>query len=207
MMKSLLTTICILVTMVGRAQSPEAQQLLLNWEKLAQFKTILKNMQDGWKALDKGYTAIKDISSGNFKLHQDFLNSLLQVSPLVQKYKRVGDIIQYQLLILKQYKKALHEFRTDDVFESRELEYIAKVFANLVGEVAKNLDELMMIITSGKLRMSDEERLTAIDRIYASVQDQFSFLQDFNSSTAYLSLQRKAEKTEMDYSRRLRGIQ
>ncbi|MBN8686126.1 MAG: TerB family tellurite resistance protein [Chitinophagales bacterium] len=206
-MKCLLITICILITMVGRAQSPEAQQLLLNWEKLAQFKTILKNMQDGWKALDKGYTAIKDISSGNFKLHQDFLNNLLQVSPLVQKYKRVGDIIQYQLLILKQYKKALQEFRTDGIFESQELEYIAQVYTNLVGEVAKNLDELMMVITSGKLRMSDEERLQAIDRIYASVQDQFSFLQDFNSSTAYLSLQRKAEKTELDYSRRLRGIQ
>lgn len=37
-----------------RTQSDEALQLLLNWEKLAQFKKILSNMYDGYKILNTG---------------------------------------------------------------------------------------------------------------------------------------------------------
>jgi hypothetical protein len=53
-----------------------------------------------------------------------------------------------------------------------------------------------MVITAGKLRMSDDERLQAIDRIYITIVGQFSFLQDFNNSTGVLSVQReKTSKT------------
>ena len=86
-----------------------------------------------------------------------------------------------------------------------EINYIGKVYANLLDESVKNLDELAMVITAGRLRMSDDERLQAIDRIYASIEDQFSFLKDFNSSASYLSMQRQSEKTEIDMSRKLLG--
>ena len=69
-----------------KAQSDEVQQLLLNIEKLAQFKKILKNMKNGYQIIFKGYTAVKDISQGNFNLHKTFLDGLMQVSPAVKKY-------------------------------------------------------------------------------------------------------------------------
>jgi hypothetical protein len=59
----------------------------------------------------------------------------------------------------------------------------------------------MLVITSGTLRMSDDERLQAIDKIYSSIVDQYSFLRDFNSSTTVLSLQRKNEQTEIEMSK------
>ncbi len=187
------------------SQSQEAQQLLLNWEKLTQFKKLLQDMYDGWKIINKGYTTIKDISSGNFNLHKNFLDALMEVSPVVKKYKRIADIINYQLLIVKQYKKAFQQFKDDGTFTPQEINYIAKVYSNLFNESIKNLDELFMVITSGQLRMSDDERMQAIDKIYDRIEDQFSFLQDFNSSTAYLSLQRKSEQTEIDMSRKILG--
>mgnify|MGYP001244701813 CR=1 FL=1 len=192
-------------TIKANAQTQEAQQLLLNWEKLTQFKKILQDMYNGWKIINKGYTTIKDISSGNFSLHKNFLDALMEVSPTVKKYKRIADIINYQLLIVKQYKAAFQQFKDDNSFTPQELEYIGKVYANLFKESVKSLDELLMVITSGQLRMTDDERLQTIDRIYARIEDQFSFLQDFNSSTAYLSLQRKTEQTEIDLSKRIYG--
>jgi len=63
-----------------------------------------------------------------------------------------------------------------------------------------------MVITSGKLRMSDDERLQAIDRIYENVIDQYSFLNEFNNNTAILSLQRKSEQAEIKMSRIINGI-
>jgi len=190
----------------SKAQSDEAQQLLLNWEKLAQFKKILQNMYDGYKILHKGYTAVKDISEGNFNLHRTFLDGLLQVNPAVKKYKRIADIINYQLRIVKEYKAAFNQFKQDKQFTVKEIEYLGKIYKNLFEQSLKGLDELAMVITAGKLRMSDDERLQAIDKIYSSVEDQYSFLRDFNENTAMLALQRKSDQAEIKMSRRINGL-
>lgn len=190
----------------AKAQSDEAQQLILNWEKLSQFRKILKNMYDGYKILYKGYTAVKDISEGNFNLHKTFLDGLMQVSPAVKKYKRITDIINYQLRIIKEGKAAFNQFKGDKQFTADEIDYTGKIYSNLFQESIKNIDELAMVITAGKLRMSDDERLQAIDRIYLSIEDQYSFLKDFSSNTAMLSLQRKSEQAQIEMSRRIYGI-
>lgn len=189
-----------------KAQSEEVQQLLLNIEKLAQFKKILQNMYDGYKLLNKGYTAVKNISEGNFNIHKTFLDGLMQVSPAVKKYKRIADIMSYQLRIAKEYKLAYNRFKDEKQFTIEEIDYLGKVYGNLFNESLKTLDELSMVITSGKLRMSDDERLQAIDKIYLSVEDQYSFLKEFTNNTNLLSLQRKAEKAEIEMSRRLYGL-
>ncbi len=190
----------------SNAQSDEAEQLLLNWEKLAQFKKILQNMYDGYKILHKGYSAVKDISEGNFNLHRTFLDRLFQVNPAVKKYNRIGGIINYQLRIVKEYKAAFNEFKQDKQFTIEEIDYLGKVYRNLFEQSLKSLDELSMVITSGSLRMSDDERLQAIDKIYSSVEDQYSFLKDFNGNTAMLALQRKSEQAEIKMSRRINGL-
>jgi hypothetical protein len=189
----------------AHSQSQEIQQLLLNWEKLTQFKEILQDMYDGWKIIDKGYNTIKDISFGNFSLHKGFLDALMEVSPVVKKYKRVADIINYQILIVKQYKKSFQQFKEDGSFTPQELDYLGKVYSNLFNESIKNIDELFIVVTAGELRMTDDERLTMIDKIYDRIVDQFSFLQDFNSSAAYLSLQRKFERSEIEMSKKIYG--
>jgi hypothetical protein len=187
-------------------QSQEVQQLLLNWEKLTQLKTLLDDMYTGYEIIYKGYSTIKDISEGNFTLHKDFLDGLLAVSPVVQKYRRIADITSYQLRIVKGCKTALHQFKQDKHFTPDEIEHLGKVYSNLLNEGIKCLDELAMIITSGKLRMSDDERLQAIDKIYGKIVEQFSFLQDLNNSTAILSVQREKDQQELDISRKVNGI-
>jgi hypothetical protein len=196
----------VLISSQAFSQAQEAQQLLLNWEKLTQLKKILNDMYAGYKIVYKGYTTIKDISEGNFNLHKDFLDGLLQVSPTVRKYKRVSDIINYQIKIVKQYKAAFNQFRQDKNFAPEEIDYLGKVYSNLFNQSLKSLDELTMIITAGSLRMSDDERLQAIDRIYNEVVLQFSFLQDFNNGTAVLSVQREKDIQDIEISRKLYDI-
>lgn len=203
MKKYLIIILLIVNGQFLHAQSAEVQQLLLNLEKLATFKRILQNMYDGWKLVSKGYSTIRDISSGNFKLHEAFLDNLFEVNPAIKKYKRVADIIEYQSAIIKQYKSAFQKFKEDQTFTLKEIDHMGKVYTNLFNESIRNLDELLMIITAGKLRMSDEERLRAIDQVYERVLDQFNFLRDFNSSTAWLSLQRKVERAEVEVSKKI----
>lgn len=187
-------------------QSQEAKQLLLNVEKLAQLKLMLSHMKTGYQILEKGYTSIKNISQGNFNLHRDFLDGLLQVSPAVKKYAKVGDIIQVQIKLVKESKAALAEFRSSKQFTVAEIEYLGHVYANLLKESLKMLEELAMVVTAGKLRMSDDERLQAIDRIHDEVIEQYTFLNEFNNGTAILSLQREKEKMDIDLMRKVHGL-
>jgi DNA repair ATPase RecN len=191
---------------LASGQSEEIQQLLLDVEKLAQFKKILQDMYKGYQIISGGYNTIKDLSKGNFSLHKDFLDGLLKVSPAVQKYKRIADIINYQLRIVKEYKAAFNRFKQDKNFTPGEIDYLGKVYHNLFNESLKSLDELSVVITSGNLRMTDDERLQAIDRIYSEVENQYSFLRDLNNSTAILSMQRTREQQDIDISRKLYDI-
>ena len=187
-------------------QSQEAKQLLLNVEKLAQLKLMLSHMKTGYQILEKGYTSIKNISQGNFNLHRDFLKGLLQVSPAVKKYSKIADIIRFQLKLVKEAKDALAEFRGSKQFTVTEIGYLGNVYANLLKESLKMLDELAMVVTAGKLRMSDDERLQAIDRIHAEVMEQYTFLNEFNNGTAILSLQREKEQMDIDLMRKIHGL-
>lgn len=180
-----------------QAQSQEIQQLILNIEKLSQFKKILSDMKKGYDILNGGYKTVKDLSEGNFSLHKTFLDALMQVSPTVKNYKRVGDIINYQLLLIKESKIAVNRFRKSENFTVQEINYFEKIYSNLSNQSLRNLDELTTIVTADKLRMSDDERLEAIDKIYTEMQEKLLFLKAFNSSSNVLALQRAKEKNDV----------
>ena len=176
-----------------KAQSAEIQQLILNIEKLSQFKKILSDMKKGYDMLSGGYKTVKDMSEGNFSLHKTFLDALMQVSPVVKNYKRVGDIVEYQVTLIKESRKGIDRILKNESFSSNEIQYFEKVYSNLSKESLRNIEELTSIITADTFRMSDDERLEAIDKIYADMQQKVLFLRDFNGSASVLALQRFKE--------------
>lgn len=190
---------CLLVfPFTGRTQTQEVMQLLLNVEKLSQLKSILTDMKKGYEIVSRGYNAVRDISQGNFSLHETFIDGLMLVSPEVKKYHRVADIVRYQSAIVSEYKSAFGRFKASGTFSPEEISYLGNVYGQLTRQSVDNLDELLMVITASQLRMSDEERLQAIDRIFADTEDKLVFLRDFNRQTSVLNLQRKKEKTEIE---------
>lgn len=198
--------IMLLLPIKGKAQSQEIQQLILNIEKLSQFKQILKDMKKGYEVLSGGYNAVKDMSQGNFTLHKTFLDALMQVSPVVKNYKRVGDIISYQILLTKESKTAFNRFSKSENFTLKEMTYFEKVYGNLLNQSLRNLDELLTIVTANKLRMSDDERLQAIDKIYMDMEDKLLFLRNFNASSNVLALQRAREFNDVNTAKAMREL-
>lgn len=196
----------ILPAFRASAQADEIAQLILNIEKLAQFKQILSDMKKGYEILSGGYNTIKNISEGNFSLHKAFLDGLMEVSPTVRNYRRVADITNYQIILVKEYRKAYERFQQDNNFNADELAYLGRVYDNLFKESLRNLDELLTVITAGKARMSDDERLQAIDRIYADMQDKLTFLRHFNNNTTTLAVQRAKERNDAQAIRKIYGL-
>ena len=192
-----------LMPVKSEAQAYELARLVLDIEKLLQLKNILSDLYKGYEILTTGYNAIKSISEGNFSLHKAFLDGLLAVSPAVQKYERVIDIINDQGEIVSEYKTAYNIFKQDKHFTPDELVYLSNVYNNLIAGSEKNLTNLLNIMTDSKLRMSDAERLHAIDGIYSDTYGQLSFLRAFNSKTAALSAELSKQENDLQSVRSL----
>lgn len=188
-----LSMLVILTNTGVKAQGQELQQLLLNIEKLTQLKSILSDMKTGYQIYQQGYGMVSNLSKGNFNLHQTFYNGLLQVSPAVRKYGRIAEIAAMQAKLISEYKSKQALFRRSGSFSISELDYLGNVYAGLVAKTLSDAEELANILLSGKLRMSDAERINAIDRIYAGSSDRLQFLRYFNNQGIALSLQRQKE--------------
>lgn len=200
---------CLLVFVAiqkSRAQSFETQQLVLDVEKLSELKNIYHDLVKGYEVLSEGYNAVKDISQGNFDLHKLFLEGLLKANPVVQKYGKVTDIIQCELNIISEYGTAYNRFKQDNNFSPGEIQYIGKVYNNLIDESIKGLSDLTNVITDNTLRASDDERLSLINNLDNEMQNRLSFLRYFNNNTTILALQRAREKNDVSTIKNIYGV-
>ncbi len=190
----------------GNAQSYEVQQLILDWEKLAELKNILKDMYKGYEIVEKGYTTIRDISHGNFDLHKAFLDGLLSVSPIVKQYYKVAEIIGDEAAIVKEYRSAYSRFKADAHFTPDEISYIGQVFDQLFDQTTKTLNDLVTVLTDNQLRASDDERLRQIDALHADMRAKLLSLRRFNNQTTMLSMQRSRDLDDVNQVKQLYGL-
>jgi hypothetical protein len=188
------------------SQAQELQQLSLDIEKLAQLKSMLSSMTKGYSTIKNGYNSVIGISQSNFDLHKNFLNGLFQVSPAVKKYKKIDNIISDQSLLVKEYKAANDRFRSASVFNPKELSGISNKYAAWVEQSEKNLDELLLVITPGQLRMSDDERITVIDRADSVMKDILNSLRSFNNSNNAIMQNRQRVKKDIEVSKQIFGL-
>ena len=189
----------------AHGQAQEAEQLVLDIQKLSQFKQILSDMKEGYQILTQGYNAVRDISQGNFNLHQAFLDALLAVSPTVKNYVKVAQIVQNQIKLVSEYKSAYSQFQSSGQFNPDELVYITSVYNNLITASLNSITDLTTILTAGSLRMSDAERLAAIDRLDEDMTGKLTFLRSFNNRTAVLALQRAKEQENLNQIQKMYG--
>jgi len=160
-------------------------------------------MKTGYTMIDGGYNEVKSIASGNLNLHTTFLNSLMMVSPAVAKYGKVAEIILEQGYIVTEYEQYYKQFTASGHFSSDELAYMLNVYTSLLQESLQNLSQLADILAGGKLRMSDDERLHAIDGIYTDTNDKLTFLRDFDQQAAILDLQRQHDLNDLNTLQKL----
>ena len=201
-----LTVLPLFKPITCHAQAQEMQQLILDIEKLTQMKGILSDMKTGYQIYQQGYGTISNLSKGNFDLHNVFITGLMAVSPSVRNYGRIAEILANEASLISEYKRENSLFQQSGSFTVSELSYMSDVYTRLVSETLDNVEELTNVITANKLRMSDAERIKAIDRIYATSSDKLQFLQSFDNQGVALSLQRSKDAADTQTLKQLYGL-
>jgi hypothetical protein len=175
-------------------------------QQIAALKVYLGYAKKGYTIVTSGVNTIRNIKNGDLNLHRDFFNRLKNVNPSIRKYAKVADIIAYQVKIIKQTKITIQQIRETKQFTEAELGHCKQVFNNLLDECTKTVEELILVTTSGKLEMKDDERLKRIDGLYANVQDKYSFACSFSEDMGLLAVQRLGEQMEINRSKLINGI-
>lgn len=162
-------------------------------EQIAALKVYGDYLKKGYQIVDGGISAVRDITRGEFSLHHAFISSLKLVSPAIRNDVRVAEIIGLQISILRGFG----EIKSSAFLSAEDLTYIHLVQAALTADCFNELEELLLVITSGKLAMKDDERLERLADIYARMLDKNAFSQDFCGNVGVLIRQRKAGENEI----------
>lgn len=179
------------------AQSQKQKMIKNLIAQVALFQTFMGKAKKGYKIVGDGIHLIRDIKNGEFNLHNDYFNSLSSVNPQVKKYAKVAAIMQYEYEILQTCEKTLRQIKSSNRYSPGETSYIQKVFDRLLEETSGNMDELALIIKDGEVKMSDDQRIKRIDKLYLKVQSDRVFAQHFTERTRRLGADRSSYEQQM----------
>ncbi|MCY1522131.1 hypothetical protein D9M68_569760 [compost metagenome] len=180
-------------------QKKTQQKYLL--EQLTALKLYTGYLKKGYELVSGGLSTIKDISNGEFGLHDAFISGLKKVSPVMKNNTKVTEIIQMQLAT----SRAFSALNADPNLTVSNLAYIAEVRENLWQESLKDLEELLLVVTSGRMEMSDSERINRLDLIYLSMVEKSAFVQHFCTEIQSMIRQREIEENAIKEIRSMYG--
>lgn len=167
-------------------------------EQLAALKVYADYLKKGYDIASTGLNTVKDFSKGEFNLHQTFISSLKTVSPVIKNNTKVAEIIVMQLEI----SRAFGIISTAH-FGPATLGYINEVKSSLMEDCDTDLEELLLVVTSGRVEMKDDERLRRLDGIYERMLDKRAFVQIFCAEVNLMNMQRNREQQSIDQLKRL----
>jgi hypothetical protein len=173
--------------------------------QIAAYKVYYDYLQKGYSIVKDGTRIIGDIKEGDFNLHNGYFLSLKSVNPAVKNYSRVAAILADQAALLKQFRGLITFSAESGQFSSTERQYIAALYNNLNAECLKDLGDLEMVITSGIVEMTDNERLAFIDRLYNETKEKVGFATSVSRQAAALALHRTRATSDAYVLKKLYG--
>jgi hypothetical protein len=88
----------------------------------------------------------------------------------------------------------------------KELTYLQNVYNNILAVCKKDLDELTLVLTPGKLHLSDQQRLERLDHLYDAMKDKYAFAGYFTTKCRKLATSRQRAQQEKEQLKKLYGI-
>jgi hypothetical protein len=168
-------------------------------------------LQNAQKEIENTLSKLKLQEIGDWvekqrKLYDDYFQELYQVKTAIVSYHRVKMIMQEQAWIVQEYKRAYALFRQDEHFSANEMAYMGEVYAGILEESVRHLDQLQLVVTAFTTQMSDAKRLEIIDEAASNIEANYHALLRFNNQNQLLSLSRARDLDEARMIRAMYGL-
>jgi hypothetical protein len=138
--------------------------------------------------------------------YRKYFDELWKVRNTIASYKRVHMIIARQKAIVVEYKFTWHMVNQDKHFTRSEIDYMYRVYTGILNESVYNLDQILLVINSFKMQMSDAKRLEIINKAGDDIDQNYYDLKQFNNQNIQLSMSRAKDEHEIESVRKLYGL-
>jgi hypothetical protein len=169
------------------------------------------NLQNAQKELENqlSQTSLGQIGDWEQKIkdiYSEYFNELWEVKNAISTFQQITGIIAQQKQLISEYQSAYARIKQDSHFTPAELTYIYNVYSGIISQSVKSIDEIIDILTSFTLQMSDASRMRIITQASKNIQKQTNDLRAFNSQTEQISLQRSTSLQDLDNVKSLYGL-
>lgn len=179
------------------SQKKKQREYLL--KQVAGLQIYIGYAKKGYDIMSLGMQTVSDIKSGEFGLHSAFFSSLKAINPVILNNTKIAEIITLQLAI----SKSFNGVRLNPILSDSDRNYIRAVRSKLLKDCLKDLEELWRIISSGKVEMTDDERIKRIDQVYMNVREKSAFTKSFIGEVSLFIGQKESEKRSINQQGRL----
>ena len=169
-------------------------------------------LQNAQKVLENQLSKLKlgeiaDWTAKQKELYGQYYEELWKVKSAITYYKRVKDLTVLQVEIAGEYKWAWGLLSKDPHFSVEELGAMEKVYAGILEESLKNVDQLLVVVSSFKTQMSDGARLELIVEAGEAMKANYQRLTKYNRENCLLSINRAKSLEEVAKLKELYGIE
>ncbi|RWU08132.1 conjugal transfer protein TraI [Pedobacter chitinilyticus] len=224
-MKKLIINICCAILIVGILARPATAAFpLFGLIRAAAIKAIKAAdlaiqrqqnkviwLQNAQKTIENAMSKLKlgEISEWTDKQreqYQQYFDELWRVKAMISYYKRIAEMAQRQIQLVKEFERTWALLKADRHFTVAEIEYMSRVYAGILRETIKNIDQLLLVVNSFKTQMGDAQRLELINDAADRVEENYSDLRAFNNENVRLSLTRAASEADRENIKRFYGM-
>lgn len=149
---------------------------------------------------------ISDWSERQRKQFQTYYDELSKVKSAISYYQRIKEVTAKEARLVKEYQNAWRLLSNDQHFDRDEIQYMDKVYNGILNNSIENLEQIMLVMKSFSLRMTDADRLELVNDAADRVDQNFDDLKAFNTQNMILSLQRARGAVEIGAVKKYYGL-
>lgn len=174
-----------------------------------QNKTIW--LQNAQRELENALSKLKlkeiaEWSDKHRELYQKYYDELWTIKNTLATYQRIKQTVERQAKMVELYKVSWDRVSKDKNFTEAEIDYMYRVYSGMLQESVHNIDQLLLLVNSYKVQMTDAQRLRIITETADRIEKNFIDLLKFNMQTGQLSISRARSQIEINRIKKLYGI-
>lgn len=123
---------------------------------------------------------IKGVIDQTQQLHDQWYSSLLQISAGVRTYRRIQEIYDHQTGMIGLYSSILPELRSKGL-STAQISGATTIYQGILNENIGLLSELVGVLSAGKAKMTDPERIEFINNIADKIGSQHDLMNYYTS--------------------------
>ena len=179
--------------------------------KIQRMQNETIRMQNAQKLLETSMSETKLGEIGGWmakqkELYRSYFEELSTVRNTIAYSKRVREIINSQLALVEDYKKAIRLIKFDQHFTASEINRMRMIYEGILNESIQNLDEIQSAVQSFLTTMTDGQRLAIIYRAGNAIDENKNDLHRFTQENMQLALQRAKDRADVSLIKKMYGL-